>query len=121
MQDFNTLLRLANEARTRIREIQPDEAEQLVLAGAVLLDVRDDREFTTGHIAGATHLSRESLEARIADIVPDQSTPIVCYCAVGHRSAIAADSLLKLGYRTVASIHGGIKAYLARPHALKVA
>jgi phage shock protein E len=121
MTDFNTLLKLANEARTRIREISPAEADSLVASGAVLIDVREESEFRAGHIGGATLLSRQVLESRIGAIVPDLATPVVVYCTVGHRSALAADSLQKLGYRTVASLQGGLNAYLAASSARKSA
>lgn len=113
MQNFNDLMKLANEARTRIKEISPDKAQTLAASGAVLIDVREEKEFKAGHIPGAIHLSRESLESRIGEIVPDKSTPIVCYCGLGHRSALAADALQKLAYSNVASIKGGLKVYLA--------
>lgn len=121
MNDFNTLLRLANDARTRIREIPPGEADEQVASGAVLLDVREENEFRAGHIGGSTHLSRQVLETRIGEVVPDPSTPIVVYCTVGHRSALAADTLQKLGYRSVASIAGGLNAYLAASRTRKSA
>jgi len=121
MQNFEDILRLANDARTRIREISPDEAGTLVASGALLLDVREEKEFKAGHISGAIHISRESLETRISEIIPEKSTSMVCYCTLGHRSAIAADTLQKLGYLNVASIAGGLKAYLASSSARKSA
>lgn len=121
MQSFEDIVRLANDARTRIKEISPREAETLVTSGAALIDVRDEKEFKSGHIPGATLISRELIRSRIADIVPDKSSPIVCYCTIGHRSAIAADALQDLGYSNVASLAGGLKAYLAIYGARKIA
>jgi phage shock protein E len=115
------IVRLANEARTRIKEISPDESRALADAGAILIDVREEKEFKAGSIAGAIHISRGQLAGRIAAAVPDPSTPIVCFCAVGHRSAIAADILQKLGYQHVTSLAGGLKVYLASPAQRKVA
>lgn len=116
-----TILEIANEARTRIQEISAEEADRRVAAGAVLIDVRDEREFRTGHISGAIRVSGESLKAGISGLVADFTTPIVCYCALGHRSAIAADTLQRLGYRQVASIEGGLKSYLANSVSRKIA
>ncbi len=115
------IVRLANEARTRIKEISPDESRTLAAAGAVLIDVREEKEFKAGSIIGAIHISRSQLASRIADAVPDQSYSIVCFCAVGHRSAIAADTLQKLGYRNVVSLAGGLKTYLVSQTNRKVA
>lgn len=121
MPTFDELVRLADEARTRIQEVPPAEAERLIAAGAVLIDVREEREFRAGHIPGAIHLGRGSLGGAIGRKVPDQATPILCYCAVGHRSAIAADVLRDLGYSNVASLAGGMKAYLAAVRERKIA
>lgn len=121
MQSFEELLKLANDARTRIREISPDESRARIAAGAVLIDVREEKEFRAGNIPGAILVSREALDSRIADVVPERSTPIVTYCTVGHRSAIAADTLQKLGYLDVSSIEGGLKAYLASADERKIA
>ena len=104
--------RLANEAKQWIKEIAPAEVNELSQAGAVVLDVRDKEEFSQGHIEGASNVSRGTLEMCIQEVVPDKNTPIVCYCAGGNRGALAADTLQKMGYTKVASIAGGLKAYL---------
>lgn len=121
MSTIEDIPRLAAEARTRIQEITPAEARSRVQAGALLIDVREEREFRAGNIVGSLLISRGELSSRIAQAVPDPSTPIVCYCAIGHRSAIAADTLQKLGYRNVSSMAGGLKAYLADTCERKIA
>jgi len=113
MQNVEEIARLANLARARIKEISRDEADVLLEAGALLLDVRDAREYRSGHLSGAVQLSWDALDPGISELAPEKSTAIVCYCAIGHRSAIAADGLQQLGYTNVASIEGGLKAYLA--------
>jgi rhodanese-related sulfurtransferase len=115
------IVRLANEARARIKAISPDELRALASSGPILIDVREEKEFKAGSIPGAIHISRGQLASRIAGAVPDPSAPVVCLCAVGHRSAIAADTLQKLGYRNVTSLAGGLKAYLVNPAQRKVA
>ncbi len=121
MLTFEELLRLSNDARTRIREITADEARDRVAAGAFLIDVREEKEFRAGNIPGAILISRDALESRIAEVVPDKSTAIVVYCTIGHRSALAADTLQQLGYQDVSSIEGGLKAYLASSKERKIA
>lgn len=112
MNHSEEFLRLADEAKQRIREITPAEVNELSQAGAVVLDVRDKEEFEQGHIEGASNISRGTLEMRIHEVVPDKNTPIVCYCAGGNRGAMAADTLQRMGYTNVASIDGGLNAYL---------
>ncbi len=102
---------LADDAKTRIREVPATEASQQQAQGAVLIDVRESDEFAAGHIPGAIHLSKGVLELRIEETVPNTSTPIMCYCGGGSRSALAADNLQKMGYSNVASMAGGFKAW----------
>ena len=73
--------------------------------------MREAEEFQKGHAAGATPLSRGVLELKIEQAVPDPATPIICYCGGGSRSALAAESLQKMGYTNVASMSGGFKGW----------
>jgi rhodanese-related sulfurtransferase len=103
--------RLTADAKSRVREVSPSEAAEQQAAGAILIDVRESEEFAKGHASGAVHLSRGVLELRIEEAVPDLSTLILCYCGGGSRSALAAESLQKMGYANVASVTGGFKAW----------
>jgi rhodanese-related sulfurtransferase len=102
---------LTADAKSRIREVAPTEASKQQAQGAVLVDVREREEWEQGRAQGAVHLSKGVLELRIEDVVPDPSTPIICYCGGGSRSALAADNLQKMGYTNVASMAGGLKAW----------
>jgi len=53
---------LANDAKTRVREVSAIEASQHQAQGAVLIDVRESNEFATGHAQGAVHLSKGVIE-----------------------------------------------------------
>ena len=102
---------LAADAKTRIREVSAAEANKEHAQGAVLIDVREDGEFDKEHAKDAIHLSKGIVELRIEENVPDVSTPIICYCGGGSRSALVADNLQKMGYTNVASMAGGFKAW----------
>jgi rhodanese-related sulfurtransferase len=102
---------LAADAKTRVREVSAAEARQEQAKGAVLIDVRESEEFENSHASGAIHLSKGVVELRIEETVPDVSTPIICYCGGGSRSALAADNLRKMGYANVASMAGGFRAW----------
>jgi rhodanese-related sulfurtransferase len=78
-----------------------------------LVDVREDHEWATDRIGGARHLARGVLERDIEVAIPDLDAEIVLYCAGGFRSALAADSLQKMGYRDVRSLAGGFRAWKA--------
>ena len=102
---------LTADAKSRVREVSPAEANKQQAQGAVLIDVREHEEFEQGHAPGAIHLSKGVLELRIEEAIDDPATPIICYCGGGARSALAADNLQKMGYTNVASMAGGLKAW----------
>jgi rhodanese-related sulfurtransferase len=101
--------KLADDAKSRIREVSAKQASEEQSKGAVLIDVRENDEFAAGHAKNAIHLSKGVIELGIEDAVPDTSTPIICYCGGGSRSALAADNLKKMGYTNVASMAGGFR------------
>jgi molybdopterin/thiamine biosynthesis adenylyltransferase/rhodanese-related sulfurtransferase/molybdopterin converting factor small subunit len=77
----------------------------------VVLDVRADNEWREGHLADAIHIDRGFLEMNIEALVPDRLRPIVCYCASGTRSLLAARTLEAMGYADVKSLRGGIQGW----------
>jgi rhodanese-related sulfurtransferase len=80
---------------------------------AVIVDVREKDEWDGEHIPNATHLSRGTIELDIEEKVPDLNRLIICHCGGGGRSALAAESLQKMGYKNVRSMAGGFKAWKA--------
>jgi phage shock protein E len=95
----------------RIREISPAglaKFKELPL----IVDVREQEEFFSGHIKGAKNISPSSIEQGVPEVAPERSTLILVYCAAGNRAALAADSLQKIGYRNVFSLKGGLSAWL---------
>jgi rhodanese-related sulfurtransferase len=102
---------LVADAKTRIREITAQQAADEQRAGALLIDVREAEEFAKDHAASAVPLSRGTLELKIEAQAPDPATPIICYCGGGSRSALAAESLKRMGYTNVSFLIGGFKAW----------
>ncbi|MDY4919827.1 MAG: rhodanese-like domain-containing protein [Phascolarctobacterium sp.] len=72
----------------------------------VLLDVRTQEEFASGHIEGAVLLPYDEVEKKAAGLLPDKEKAIIVYCRSGRRSAIAAESLRGLGYKDVRDFGG---------------
>jgi len=106
--------KLVADARKNITEISPHDAAAKSKSGeAIIIDVRDKDEWDEGHIPGATHLSRGTVELDIEEKVPDLHSMIICHCGGGGRSALAAESLQKMGYKNVRSMAGGFKAWKA--------
>jgi rhodanese-related sulfurtransferase len=91
------------------RDISPEQAAELVREqGAQLIDVREDTEWDAGRIGGARHLVLGQVAAEAQTI--DRETPVVFYCRVGARSAMAADAFRRGGYEAF-SLDGGLEAW----------
>jgi rhodanese-related sulfurtransferase len=107
-------LKVVNETRPRIKEINLEEARARLGANphAILLDVREDMEWAAGHAAQARHLGRGVLERDIEKQFPDTHAEIIMYCGGGYRSALACDIAQRMGYKNVASLAGGYKAMI---------
>jgi rhodanese-related sulfurtransferase len=106
--------KLVADAKKNITEISPQDAAARLKSGeALIIDVRDKDEWDEGHIPGGTHLSRGTIELDIEEKVPDLNAMIICHCGGGGRSALAAESLQKMGYKNVRSMACGLKAWKA--------
>ncbi len=104
-------LNLVNDAKKHIKQVDIQEYKKMPGDGHVLIDVREDREWTDGHAAGAIHLSKGVIERDIESEIPDKSTTMVLYCGGGYRSALAALELQKMGYTNAISLDGGWRAW----------
>jgi len=98
---------LLSQVKGEIDEIDARTAAPSLDDGTVFLDVRERNEWDEGHIPGAIHVPRGSLESRIENAVPDHDGRIVVYCASGARSAFATKTLEELGYSDVVNLEGG--------------
>jgi len=109
-------LALVRDAKSRISEITIDEYLARARRGepAVLVDTREDHEWSQGHLPGAIHLSKGIIERDIEKAVPDKAAPMVCYCGGGFRSALVCDNLQKMGYTNVISMDGGFRGWSGR-------
>lgn len=104
---------IVSEARAQVEEIEPTELKRMLDAKEdfTLIDVREADEHAKGTIPGAVPLSRGILERDIHHVITDKDRKIVLYCGGGYRSALAAVSLKKMGYRNVISMWGGWKGW----------
>lgn len=99
----------------RLRGFQETEALNAVQMinhnDALLLDVREDNEFSEGHILNARHIPLGALQKRLGELEQFKAKPILVYCRSGHRSASACGALRKQGYENVTNLKGGIMAW----------
>ncbi len=75
------------------------------------IDVRERGEFARAQIAGTNPVNRGALELRLPMMAPDPRVPVVILCDDGRRSALAADTLGRMGYSDVRVLAGGVEAW----------
>ena len=114
MKHSPAFLKLVDDAISRVREVDVDEALRKLESGkAKLIDVREESEWEAGHARGAEHMGKGVIERDIEQRVPDKTVELILYCGGGFRSALSADNLQKMGYTNVASMAGGWRAWQA--------
>lgn len=111
MKHTEGFLKVVDDAKTRVREVDVAGALERMRAGAKLVDVREDNEWERGRARGAEHMGRGIIERDIELAVPDHDAELILYCGGGYRSALAADNLQRMGYTNVYSLAGGWKAW----------
>ncbi len=113
-------LKIVDDAKTRVREINVDEVKKKIDRGEkfTLVDTREESEFAKDHLPGAIHLGKGIIERDIEARVPDLGAEIVLYGGGGFRSALAADNLQKMGYTNVISMDGGIRDWREKQYPL---
>ena len=109
-----TLEALLIEANDLVKRLSYDESVELINnTQTVIIDVREESEvYNLGVIKNAIHIPRGLIEFKLSPNSPNNpvlindDTNILVYCAVGYRSALAAKSLLDLGFKNVYNLGG---------------
>lgn len=112
---------LVKDALTRVKEVMPWDVQRRLAAGEplLLLDVREPAEFAALHIPGSINVPRgileQSCEWDYEETVPllaaGREREIVVICRSGKRSALAADTLQRMGFAKVASLRTGVRGW----------
>jgi rhodanese-related sulfurtransferase len=87
------------------------KATRLYNDDALVLDVREDKEFAAGHIPKAKHIPLGQLAGRLNELDKFKNKPVLVTCRSGNRSARACGMLKKAGFETVYNHAGGIIAW----------
>jgi rhodanese-related sulfurtransferase len=119
VDDMTTsVMEMIGKARARVELVAPAAAaEELASGSAVLVDVRQAAEWEHGHIAGAVPAPRGLLEFFADPASPrhkpelDPGKRVIMVCASGARAALAAATLLDMGYTDVTLLDGGFAAW----------
>lgn len=103
------VLFVMNEMRRGGRTVSAQELVNLVNRDkAVVVDVRDRKEFEAGHIVGSINIPFASLETRLGELEKHKDQPVVIACKLGQHSGAAGANLRKAGFSNVMRLSGGI-------------
>jgi len=118
---MKNFLELIQDCLADVLEVMPwDLAERLAVNPEVLIvDVREPYEYDAMHIAGSLNVPRGILESAcewdyeetVPELVRAREREVVLVCRSGHRSILAANSLIVLGYQKVASLKTGLRGW----------
>ena len=95
---------------TQPQRISQQQAKEMMTGEAIVLDVREPSEFSSGHIEHAKSVPLSSIQYSINEVVKDKTTPLLVYCHSGARSNMAVQMLANLGYKSLFDF-GGIMSW----------
>ena len=95
---------IPKEIRKKLKIKNGESLEICINDDAVIIDVREADEYTTGHIENAVNIP----VSNISSVDYNKDTVIIVYCASGIRSANAAKALIEAGYTNVYNLDGGL-------------
>jgi GrxC family glutaredoxin len=103
---------LARSFLSAAKSVRPAEATRLINHnGAIVVDVRTDKEFQEGHVLNALHIPLGVLQNRLDELQDFKTRTLVMVCRSGARSAQAASILAKQGFEDVYNLSGGMMAW----------
>ena len=102
------------EMRLRARgtgSIGTADAVRLQNTGALLVDVRDSKDYEAGHIIEARHIPAAEIASRAESLKKFKEKPLIVYCDAGATSAGAARQLRASGFNKVVTLSGGLNSW----------
>lgn len=99
-------------AESAYQQISQEKAKEMMdTQEVIILDVREQNEYDSGHIPGALLLPVGTIdEETAAQVIPEKDSTVLVYCRSGNRSKTAASALAKLGYTNIFEF-GGISTW----------
>ncbi len=94
-------------------DISPQQAVQLMSheTGSLVLDIREDKEYQSGHIKDSIHIPLSALKSRVSELDKYKDNNIILGCRSGSRSGRACGILKKSGFEKVHNLRGGVLAW----------
>ncbi len=118
---MKTFVQLVTEQLEQVNEVFPWDVEERMKEGTtpILLDIREESEFSAMRIAGSYNIPRGVLESAceynyeetVKELVEARDSDIVLICRSGNRSVLAAVTLQQMGYKQVASLKTGLRGW----------
>ena len=101
-----------NAADSAYQQITQEEAKEMMdNQEVIILDVREQDEYDSGHIPGAVLLPVGTIdETTAAEVIPEKDSTVLVYCRSGNRSKTASSTLADLGYTNIYEF-GGINTW----------
>lgn len=77
-------------------------------SGAVILDVREPKEYEDGHIVDAINIPQNAIESRLSELNDFKDKPVIVVCKMGQSAGITGTALHKAGFQQVRRLSGGM-------------
>lgn len=103
---------LVGEKLRGYSSVTPSESTQMINRDdALIVDVRENNEYSQGHIINSLHIPLSSLKTRMNDLEKYKAKKIIVACRSGSRSSQACATLKKEGFEQVFNLGGGVMAW----------
>ena len=103
---------LVGEKLRGYSSISPAESTQMINRDdALILDVRENNEYSEGHIINSLHIPMGSVQQRIPEIEKYKQKPVIVSCRSGARSNSVCGWLRKHNFENVSNLKGGVMAW----------
>ena len=101
--------------RTGSKGVGPQQAVMLInRSDAIVVDVRDKKEFESGHIVDSIHIPLAKLDQRVTELKKYQDKPVIVVCMLGQHSGDAAKKIQAAGHEQVFKLSGGVTEWKAQ-------
>jgi rhodanese-related sulfurtransferase len=96
--------------REPFTRLNVQEAKDMLANGAAVIDVREPNEYSGGHVPNAAHIPVNTVYARRSELPTDKD--VIFVCAIGQRSALAAEMAAAAGLTRIFNLDGGTEAWI---------
>ncbi len=101
--------------RTGSKAVSPQGAVMMInRQDALVVDVRDKKEFEAGHIVDAINIPLINLKQRAVELKKHKARPVIVVCKLGQHAGEAANILMEAGHEQVVKLSGGVSEWKAQ-------